>query len=233
MSKEEQEAILSRLGAYANRGESETLTAAGMDFSKPVDMQEPGKEGDATKELMVFQSQCNECFQPGECKMCVASIPFFKEIIVMAFSCEYCGNKTTEIKQGGGISEKATKITFHFKSEQDLRRDIFKSDSCRFEIPELELCLEPGTLGSMYTTVEGMLDKTVTGMTEANPFGSGDSAIGRKWKAFIEKLKTYKEGHIPFTLILDDPLSNCFIYNPHAPNEDPQIEVTVYDRTPE
>jgi C4-type Zn-finger protein len=30
--------------------------------------------------------------------MCVASIPFFKEIIVMAFSCEYCGNKTTEIK---------------------------------------------------------------------------------------------------------------------------------------
>ena len=117
MSKEEQEAILSRLGAYANRGESETLTAAGMDFSKPVDMQEPGKEGDATKELMVFQSQCNECFQPGECKMCVASIPFFKEIIVMAFSCEYCGNKTTEIKQGGGISEKATKITFHFKTE--------------------------------------------------------------------------------------------------------------------
>ena len=54
MSKEEQEAILSRLGAYANRGESETLTAAGMDFSKPVDMQEHGKEGDATKELMVF-----------------------------------------------------------------------------------------------------------------------------------------------------------------------------------
>ena len=54
MSKEEQEAILSRLGAYANRGESETLTAAGMDFSKPVDMQEHGKEDDATKELMVF-----------------------------------------------------------------------------------------------------------------------------------------------------------------------------------
>jgi hypothetical protein len=45
---------LTKLSAYADRGDSETLTAAGMDFSKPVDMQEPGKEGDATKELIVF-----------------------------------------------------------------------------------------------------------------------------------------------------------------------------------
>ena len=186
-----------------------------------------------SKELIVFPSTCNECYQPGECKMCTASIPFFKEIIVMAYSCEHCGNKTTEIKQGGGISDKATKIVFHFQSEQDLRRDLFKSESCLMTIPELDFTLQPGTLGSMYTTMEGLLDKTITGMSEVNPFGSGDSAIGKKWKAFIEKLKEYKEGHIPFTLILDDPLSNCFIYNPNAPNEDPQIEVTVYDRTEE
>ena len=151
----------------------------------------------------------------------------------MAYSCEHCGNKTTEIKQGGGISEKATKIVFHFQTEQDLRRDLFKSESCLLEIPELEFTLQPGTLGSMYTTMEGLLDKTITGMEEVNPFGSGDSAMGKKWKAFIEKLKEYKEGNIPFTLILDDPLSNCFIYNPNAPNEDPQIEVTVYERTEE
>jgi len=44
--------------------------------------------------------------------MCCATIPFFKEIIIMAYSCEVCGHKSTEIKQGGGISEKATKITF-------------------------------------------------------------------------------------------------------------------------
>jgi len=32
---------------------------------------------------------------------------------------------------------------------------------------------------------------------------------------------------------LDDPLANCFIYNPSAPEDDPKIEVEVYDRTAE
>ena len=75
----------------------------------------------------------------------------------MAYSCDQCGFKSTEIKQGGGISEKATKITFDFRDEQDLRRDVFKSDSCTVEIPELDMRLESGTLGSMYTTIEGLL----------------------------------------------------------------------------
>lgn len=44
--------------------------------------------------------------------MCISSIPFFKEIIIMAYSCDHCGYRNTEIKSGGGIPEKATKITF-------------------------------------------------------------------------------------------------------------------------
>ena len=36
---------------------------------------------------------------------------------------------------------------------------------------------------------------------------------------------------VKFTFVLDDPLSNCFIYNPNAPEDDPQIEVEVYERT--
>ena len=151
----------------------------------------------------------------------------------MAYSCDQCGFKSTEIKQGGGISEKATKITFDFRDEQDLRRDVFKSDSCTVEIPELDMRLESGTLGSMYTTIEGLLAQTITGMKDVNPFGSGDSAQGNGWRAFIKKLEGYQEGNTPFTLILDDPLSNCFIYNPNAPKEDPQIKVEVYERTEE
>jgi zinc finger protein len=90
--------------------------------------------------------------------MCVATIPFFSEIIVMAFSCEFCGRRSSEIKHGGGMSDKATKITFTAKNERDLHRDIFKSDSCRVSIPEVGLDLEPGTRGSMYTTIEGLMD---------------------------------------------------------------------------
>ena len=131
-----------------------------MDFRKPIDDDtNQAEEGDVKKELMTFPSPCPACFNPGMVKMCCATIPFFKEIIIMAYSCDVCGHKTTEIKQGGGISEKASKITFHVQRPEDINRDVFKSDTCYFAIPEIELELQPGTLGSVYTTVEGMLTK--------------------------------------------------------------------------
>lgn len=180
---------------------------------------------------MRFPTHCHACTAEGEVKMCIATIPYFKEIIIMAFSCDQCGQKSTEIKQGGGVSDKATKITFKFENERDLCRDLFKSDTCLLRIPEVDMELAPGTLGSMYTTIEGILDKIITHLDDTNPFGKGDSAYNKKFMFFLDKLRELKEGDKPFTIILDDPLSNCFIYNPMAPEDDPQITVEVYERT--
>lgn len=129
----------------------------------------------------------------------------------MAFSCDKCGHKSTEIKQGGGLSDGGTKIKFDVKKPVDLNRDVFKSDTTYLEIPEVDLELQPGTLGSMYTTVEGLLDKIITHLEEVNPFGRGDSDTNIVFMEFIDKLKSLMNGDKPFTLILDDPLSNCFI----------------------
>src|SRR5260370_14120505 len=35
----------------------------------------------------------------------------------------------------------------------------------------------------------------------------------------------------PFTVILDDPLSNSYLQNIYAPDEDPNMTVEMYDRT--
>lgn len=165
--------------------------------------------------------------------MCIATIPFFKEIIIMCFSCEFCGYKTTEIKQGGGLSEHATKITFKCLGERDLCRDVFKSDTCHFMIPEIDLELAPGTLGSLYTTTEGMIDKIHEHLCNSNMLNMGDSKTNEKFVQFLAKLEHLKSGEIPFTFVMDDPLSNCFIYNPNAPADDPQITVEIYERTDE
>lgn len=117
--------------------------------------------------------------------MCIATIPYFKEIIIMAFSCEYCGHRSSEIKQGGGISDHATKITFEVNCIDDLNRDVFKSDTTFFSIPELDLELAPGTLGSVYTTVEGIVDKIHEHLSASNPFGAGDSATNEKFMHFL------------------------------------------------
>ena len=50
-------------------------------------------------------------------------------------------------------------ITLNVQNPQDLKRDLFKSETCAVSIPELELQLDYGTLGGVYTTVEGLLEK--------------------------------------------------------------------------
>ena len=97
----------------------------------------------------------------GNVQMVFSSIPFFKEIIIMAFCCDYCGYRYSDIKEGGGISDKAKKITFKVKNDQDLCRDVFKSGTARFEIPEVGFDMEAGSLGGLYTTVEGLVAKLI------------------------------------------------------------------------
>lgn len=133
--------MLEKVKAYAKKDQSdEKITAMAIDFSKPIDDQaNVDNQTGGKEELMTFPADCYACMAPGECKMCIATIPYFKEIIIMAHSCDQCGHKSTEIKQGGGISEKAHKIVFDVKNAEDLNRDVFKSDSCSLTISEVGL----------------------------------------------------------------------------------------------
>ena len=50
---------------------------------------------------------CPHCFNDaGESLTCVADIPHFKEVIIMAFDCPQCGYRSNEIKGGGGVPSK-------------------------------------------------------------------------------------------------------------------------------
>lgn len=151
----------------------------------------------------------------------------------MAFVCDECGYRNSEIKEGGGIGDKAKRITFKVNKEADLNRDVFKSGTSKLMIPEVGLDMDAGSLGSVYTTVEGLVVKLVEEFQEKNPFGVGDSRNDNKFLEFIKKLEDLKEAKTPWTLILDDGADNCFIYNPYAPEDDPQITIDMYDRTDE
>ncbi len=64
--------------------------------------------------------------------------PYFKEIIISCFKCDVCGYKTTDVKGGGGISEKGTKLTLKVEKNEDLNRDVFKSETSKIIIPEID-----------------------------------------------------------------------------------------------
>lgn len=126
-----------------------------IDFTKSIE----NKEDSIKEESLAFPTNCYCCQAPGEMHTCLCTIPYFKEIIISCFKCDQCGYKTTEVKGGGGISEKGAKITLTVKNEEDLNRDVFKSETSKIVIPEIGFETSDGSMGSMYTTVEGVIDK--------------------------------------------------------------------------
>ncbi len=56
----------------------------------------------------------------------MSGIPHFKEVVIMATVCDYCGHKTNEVKSGGGIESQGKKITLRLTEISDLSRDVLK-----------------------------------------------------------------------------------------------------------
>jgi len=118
-----------------------------------------------------------------------------------------------------------------------------QSDTAGLEIPEIDLILEPGTLGGRFTTLEGLLNEIYNELS-TKVFRSGDSTtsgIGqvdaeiasdeRKFETFLKGLKDCMSATTPFTLILDDPVSNSYLQNLYAPDPDPNMVIEEYERT--
>lgn len=56
----------------------------------------------------------------------ISDIPHFKDVIIMATSCELCDYKDNEVKSGGAIEDKGCCIDLHIKDMTDLSRDVLK-----------------------------------------------------------------------------------------------------------
>ncbi|GMP23949.1 hypothetical protein CsSME_00001375 [Camellia sinensis var. sinensis] len=135
----------------------------------------------APEEVMTFPSTCGTCAAKCEIRMFVTNIPYFREVIIMASSCDACGYRNFE--PGGRIPEKGKKITVLVKNINDLSRDVIKSDAASVEVPEHDLVLTSGTLGGVVTTVEDL--KRVHGFS----FGDSlDDSKKSKWLDFRARL---------------------------------------------
>jgi len=184
-------------------------------------------------EVYTFPGQCAMCNANGEERMVHINIPYFKEVVVMSFTCDECGYKNNEVKAGGAISQFGQKISVYVSKPEDLTRDILKSETAGVEIPELELTLEHGSLGGRFTSVEGLVS-TMRSELQQNPFICGDSAntnTKEKFSILIDKFNEHLTLQKPFTLIIDDPLGNSFVQNLFWPEPDPKLKIEQYKRS--
>ncbi|CAE7717120.1 zpr1, partial [Symbiodinium microadriaticum] len=128
------------------------------------------------QEIIRIPESCPSCNFPGESLTALTDIPHFKEVIIMAFTCSQCGYKNSEVKGGGAVPSMGTQVTLRATSMEDLKRDVLKSDSAMVRIEELDMELSYGTLGGIYSTVEGLLTKIEENLRDSNPFMLGDSS---------------------------------------------------------
>lgn len=198
-------------------------------------------------QVYTFPATCPGCTRPCDTHMKMVNIPYFKQVVLMSTVCHECGYRSNEVKTGGEVPEKGQRITLTVETEEDLARDILKSESAALSCPELQLQVEPGTLGGRFTTVEGLLTQfrrdlraqafdMTDGDAEDELVKAGDSMkteTKRTWDEFFNSLTEAIEGRTKFTLIIDDPLASSYVQSLTAPEKDPKIEIEEYERTEE
>lgn len=215
--------------------------------SKEVEANNVDSEDIVEDQVYSFPASCPGCTRSCTTNMKMVNIPYFKQVVLMSTVCEHCGYRSNEVKTGGEVPEKGRKLTLRVENELDLARDVLKSESAALHCPELQLRVEPGTMGGRFTTVEGILTQIRRDL-RAQAFGLDDGdapvkseAIGdsmtqesqRTWEEFFDSLTQAIEGKKKFTLELQDPLASSYIQSLTAPAPDPQIDVEDYQRTQE
>ncbi|KAF2430576.1 zinc finger protein-like protein zpr1 [Tothia fuscella] len=206
-----------------------------------LDQDAPPADDDIIEnQVYSFPATCPGCMKSCATNMKMVNIPHFKQVVLMSTVCDHCGYRSNEVKTGGEIPEKGRKITVKVEKKEDLSRDILKSEACALSCPELDLSVEPGTLGGRFTTIEGLLTQ-VRDDLRASVFGTDDNAAGdsmqnsdkERWTAFFDKLDKAIKGDVQFTVTLEDPLASSYVQSFTAPEPDGQIEVLDYERSHE
>lgn len=224
-----------KLKALSNRGRN-TSEAAKVETTVHGFLSDSTDIENFNNEVQTFTASCPSCGSSCDTHMKPVDIPHFKEVIIMSTVCDHCGYKSNEVKTGGAIPEKSRRITLYCDDPSDLSRDILKSETCLLKVPELHLDIQEGTLGGRFTTLEGLL-RQVYDELESRVFtqtsDSMDEATKANWLKFFDDLKEALAGKRKFTVIMEDPLAGSYIQNVYAPDEDPNMKIEDYERTPE
>ena len=200
-----------------------------------------GEEADIVEgKPYMFPTPCPGCGKPAAVNMTLINIPYFKQVVVSAVTCDHCGYRSNEVKTGGEVPEKGQRIWLEVKGPEDLKRDLLKAESCCLKIPDCELEVQPGTMGGRFTTVEGLLSQVRNDLRNSifdiddDVSAGGDSmpsAQKAAWDAFFAKLDQALAAEISYTIELEDPLASSYVQSYTAPDPDPQIRVEEYERT--
>lgn len=171
------------------------------------------------------------CHEQGMTRLLLTRIPFFREVVLMSFSCPHCHFRNSEIQSAGTIQIKGSRHSLKLSEKGDLDRQLIKSETCVCKIPELDLEI-PAQRGQL-TNPEGLLRTVMEDLqTDQEKRKEIDEEAYQQINKFLEKCQSYLDDKFPWTLVLDDPAGNSWI---EPKTDDPRGKWTrvEYLRTPE
>ena len=144
-------------------------------------------------------------------RLLLTKIPYFREIIIMSFSCEKCGLQNNEIQPAGTFQLKGVHYELRLTAMDDFERQVIKSDTATVNFIELDVEIPAGR--GQLTNIEGLLSVTLDDLKvgqEARKEQAPEAYA--KIEQVLAKGKAMLAGEaFPFRVSLDDPAGNSFI----------------------
>ncbi|RLF69824.1 MAG: hypothetical protein DRN55_09250 [Thermoplasmata archaeon] len=149
------------------------------------------------------------------------SVPYLGDIMLTVVTCRGCGFRHSDVLITS--QKEPTRYTYHIKDEYDMMVRVVRSTSGTVRIPEIETTIEPGITSEAYiTNVEGVLLRVERVLSMLERDAESEVVRGRVVE-ILKKLQSIREGELPATLIIDDPLGNSAIIPPEERREQLQV----------
>ena len=165
-------------------------------------------------------------------RLLLTKIPYFREIILMSFSCDKCGFHNNEIQPAGTVQLKGSHYELRLTDMADFERQVVKSDAATVKFIELDVEVPAGR--GQFTNIEGLLSHIIDDLEASQEERKKQTPeIYAKLEEVITKGRAMLAGQaFPFRMSVDDPTGNSFI-TPDVRDGVGKWEKREYLRSPE
>ncbi|KAF4979713.1 hypothetical protein FZEAL_4141 [Fusarium zealandicum] len=187
----------------------ETIGSKVKNFAPAADGVENAEDDERAVEEI--ESLCMNCGENGITRLLLTAIPYFREVVIMSFSCDHCNLQNNEIQAAGTVQPKGTNYELRLTGLADFGRQVVKSDTATVKFIELDLEIPAGR--GQLTNVEGLLTTVIDDLEMGQ-----EARKAQTPELFIKIAEVIAKGRamllgdsFPFRVWVDDPAGNSFI----------------------
>lgn len=93
-------------------------------------------------------------------------IPYYKELVISSFDCPHCNYKNNQLDPAIEIKPQGVRMSLNIENKEDLDRYVITTDYTSIQVLDLDFEIPPMSQRSQVTTVEGIITKTITNLSE-------------------------------------------------------------------